>query len=188
VRSNASPGQLGKCLCAQSQVLPHLYERDGARFPEQLRGKFGIAVWDERQRRAVLARDRLGVKPLYWARVGDVVVFASELKSVLASGFVEPELDLEAVDLYLNLGFVPGPRTPLAGVRKLAPGSVLTIDAGGVREEPYWTYPEPSPDPQPRPIEEYADELLELLRAAVRDRLMSDVPLGAMLSGESTRA
>jgi asparagine synthase (glutamine-hydrolysing) len=166
-----------------TEVLPHLYERDGARFPEQLRGKFGIAVWDERQRRAVLARDRMGVKPLYWARVGDVLVFASELKSVLASGLVEPELDLEAIDLYLSLGFVPGPRTPLLGVRKLAPGSVLTIDAGEVREEPYWTYPEPNPDPQPRPIEEYADELLELLRAAVRDRLMSDVPLGAMLSG-----
>jgi asparagine synthase (glutamine-hydrolysing) len=166
-----------------TEVLPHLYERDGARFPEQLRGKFGIAVWDERRRCAVLARDRMGVKPLYWARAGDVLVFASELKSVLASGLVEPELDLEAIDLYLSLGFVPGPRTPLLGVRKLAPGSVLTIDAGEVREEPYWTYPEPNPDPQPRPIEEYADELLELLRAAVRDRLMSDVPLGAMLSG-----
>jgi asparagine synthase (glutamine-hydrolysing) len=166
-----------------TEILPHLYERDGARFPEQLRGKFGIAVWDERRRRAILARDRMGVKPLYWARVGDVVVFASELKAVLASGFVEPELDLEAIDLYLSLGFIPGPRTPLVGVRKLVPGSVLTIDAGEVREEPYWAYPEPNPDPQPRPIEEYADELLELLRAAVRDRLMSDVPLGAMLSG-----
>jgi asparagine synthetase B (glutamine-hydrolysing) len=100
-----------------TEILPHLYERDGARFPEQLRGRFGIAV------------------------------------------------------------------SPLVGVRKLALGSVLTIDAGEVREKPYWTYPEPNPDPQPRAIEEYADELLELLRAAVRDRLMSDVPLGAMLSG-----
>jgi asparagine synthase (glutamine-hydrolysing) len=166
-----------------TEVLPHLYERDGVRFPEQLRGKFGIAVWDERRRRAVLARDRMGVKPLYWARVGDVIVFASELKSVLASGFVEPELDLEAVDLYLSLGFVPGPRTPLVGVRKLAPGSILVIGPDAVQEEPYWVYPEPDPDPQPRPLEDYADELLHLLREAVRDRLMSDVPLGAMLSG-----
>jgi asparagine synthase (glutamine-hydrolysing) len=166
-----------------TEVLPHLFERDGPRFPQELRGKFGIAVWDERRRRAVLARDRMGVKPLYWARVGDVVVFASELKAVLASGLVEAKLDMEAIDLYLTLGFVPGPRTPLVGVRKLAPGSLLTIDAGRVREEPYWMYPEPNPDPRPRPIEEYADELLELLRAAVQDRLMSDVPLGAMLSG-----
>jgi asparagine synthase (glutamine-hydrolysing) len=166
-----------------TEVLPHLYEHEGPRFPEELRGKFGIAVWDERRRRAVLARDRMGVKPLYWARVGDVVVFASELKSVLASGFVEPELDLEAVDLYFSLGFIPGPRTPLAGVRKLAPGSILVIGPDEVHEEAYWVYPEPDPDPRPRPLEDYADELLHLLRQAVRDRLMSDVPLGAMLSG-----
>jgi asparagine synthase (glutamine-hydrolysing) len=166
-----------------TEILPHLYERDGARFPEVLRGKFGIAVWDERRRRAVLARDRMGVKPLYWARVGDVVVFASELKSVLASGFVEPELDLEAIDLYFSLGFVPGPRTPLVAVRKLAPGSILSIGPDAVHEEPYWAYPEPSPDSRPRPLEDYADELLDLLRQAVTDRLMSDVPLGAMLSG-----
>jgi asparagine synthase (glutamine-hydrolysing) len=166
-----------------TEVLPHLYERYGVRFPEKLRGKFGIAVWDERRRRAILARDRMGVKPLYWAQLGDVVVFASELKSVLASGVVEPEVDLEAIDLYLSLGFVPGPRTPLAGVRKLAPGSILVIDPGGVYEERYWNYPEPNPDSRPRPLEDYADELRDLLRDAVRDRLMSDVPLGAMLSG-----
>ena len=166
-----------------TEVLPHLYERDGTRFPGQLRGKFGIAVWDEQRRRAILARDRMGVKPLYWARVGDVIVFASELKSVLASGFVKPELDLEAVDLYLSLGFVPGPRTPLVGVSKLGPGSILVIGPDSVREEPYWLYPVPNPDPRPRPLEDYADELLDLLREAVRDRLMSDVPLGAMLSG-----
>jgi asparagine synthase (glutamine-hydrolysing) len=166
-----------------TEVLPHLYERYGAAFPKYLTGKFGIAVWDERRHRAVLARDRLGVKPLYWARSGDAIVFASELKSVVASGLVEPELDLEALDLYFDLGFIPGPRTPLVGVCKLAPGSVLIVEPDGVREEPYWVYPEPQPDLDPRPIEEYADELLELLRVAVRDRLMSDVPLGAMLSG-----
>jgi asparagine synthase (glutamine-hydrolysing) len=166
-----------------TEILPHLYEQHGTRFPEQLRGKFGIAVWDERQRRAILARDRMGVKPLYWARVGDLVLFASELKSVLASGLIEPRLDLEAIDLYLNLGFVPGPRTPIAGVRKLAPGSILVIGPQNVHEEPYWVYPEPDPEPQPREVEDYADELLPLLREAVQDRLMSDVPLGAMLSG-----
>jgi asparagine synthase (glutamine-hydrolysing) len=171
---------LSRC---DTEILPHLYEQYGPRFPERLRGKFGIAVWDDRRRLAILARDRMGVKPLYWARVGDVVVFASELKSVLASGLIEPEIDLEAIDLYLSLGFVPGPRTPIAGVRKLAPGSVLVIGREGVHEAPYWVYPEPSPEPRPRELEDYADELLPLLREAVRDRLMSDVPLGAMLSG-----
>jgi asparagine synthase (glutamine-hydrolysing) len=166
-----------------TEVLPHLYERYGSHFPEQLRGKFGIAVWDERRRRAILARDRMGVKPLYWAQVGDVVVFASELKSMLASGLIEPELDLEAVDLYLSLGFVPGPRSPITGVRKLAPGSILVIGPENVHQEPYWVYPEPNPEPRPGRVEDYADELLLLLRQAVRDRLMSDVPLGAMLSG-----
>ena len=166
-----------------TEVLPHLYERDGIDFPRHLLGKFGIAVWDERRRCAVLARDRLGVKPLYWARRGNLVVFASELKALLVSGLIEPELDAEALDLYLNLGFVPGPRTPLVGVAKLAPGSILHISQDGVREHAYWTFPQPDPEPVPRRLDEYADELLELLRVAVDDRLMSDVPLGAMLSG-----
>jgi asparagine synthase (glutamine-hydrolysing) len=125
----------------------------------------------------------MGVKPLYWARSGDLVVFASELKAVLASRLVTTELDLEAIDLYFTLGFVPGPRTILAGVRKLAPGSTLEIGEGDVRETQYWAFPEPDPEIPGRPLDEYADELLDLLRAAVRDRLMSDVPLGAMLSG-----
>ena len=166
-----------------TEVLPHLYERDGVRFPERLRGKFAIAVWDDRRRRLILARDRLGVKPLYWARAGDVVLFASELKSLLASGLVRPELDLEAIDLYLTLGYVPGPRTPLAGVSKLAPGAVLEIEDGAIREERYWEYPRPVVGVPTVSLDEYVDELLELLRAAVQDRLMSDVPLGAMLSG-----
>ena len=166
-----------------TEILPHLYERDGEFFPNVLRGKFAAAVWDEDRRRGVLARDRLGVKPLYWAQVGDVVVFASELKCLLASGVVDTELDLEAVDLYLNLGYVPGPRTLLNGVRKLAPGGILVIADGAVRELRYWTYPTPEPKRTGRSLGDSADELLELLRAAVADRLMSDVPLGAMLSG-----
>src|SRR5258705_3338735 len=110
-----------------TEILPHLYEDAGDRFAERLRGKFGIAVWDERRRRAVIARDRLGVKPMYYARVGALVVFASELKSLLASGLVHTDLDFEAIDAYLTLGFVPAPMTPLAQVRKLMPGEQLVI-------------------------------------------------------------
>jgi asparagine synthase (glutamine-hydrolysing) len=166
-----------------TEVLPHLYERYGVAFVKRLRGKFGLAVWDESARRLVLARDRLGVKPLYYAVVGDVLVFASELKSVLASGLVPATLDYEAIDAYLSLGFVPAPATPLAAVRKLPPGALLVAGPGGVRVERYWSYPLPAPEAPVRDEGEYAGELLELLDEAVRLRLMSDVPLGAMLSG-----
>jgi asparagine synthase (glutamine-hydrolysing) len=166
-----------------TEILPHLYEEDGADFPARLRGKFAACVWDGRERRAVIARDRLGVKPLYWSRVGDLVVFASELRALIASGLVDVELDLEAVDAYLTLGYFPGVATPIAGVHKLLPGHRLVVDASGVSDAAYWEYPLPETSGRVRPIEEYADELQELLAEAVRLRLMSDVPLGVMLSG-----
>ena len=165
-----------------TEILPHLYEREGERYPELLRGKFAIAVWDGERRKAVLARDRLGVKPLYWAQRGDLVIFGSELKSVLASGLIEPELDFEAIDAYLTFGFLPGPRTPLAGVQKLLPGHRLIVDPDGARSEAYWHYPKPAPDHSLNEAE-HGERLLELLEESVRLRLMSDVPLGAMLSG-----
>jgi asparagine synthase (glutamine-hydrolysing) len=166
-----------------TEVIPHLYERRAVTFPEYLRGKFAIAVWDEAHRRAVLARDRLGVKPLYFAPRGDLLVFASELKSLLASGLVGDELDYEAIDLYLTFGFFPAPRTPLAGVSKLAPGHRLVVERGVVRIERYWAHPEPAPDVPPLTVDEYGEGLIEELERSVRLRLMSDVPLGAMLSG-----
>jgi asparagine synthase (glutamine-hydrolysing) len=165
-----------------TEILPHLYEEVGAAFAERVRGKFGMAIWDRRERRLVLARDRLGVKPLYYAEVGDRVVFASELKSLLASGIVPTELDYEAIDAYMTFGFVPGPLTPLAAVRKLMPGERLVVDPRGLRLERYWSYPVPEPDLEASE-DELAEELLERLEEAVRLRLMSDVPLGAMLSG-----
>ena len=166
-----------------TEILPHLYEQVGTGFPERLRGKFGIAVWDGSRRRVVLARDRLGVKPLYWATVGDLVIFGSELKSVLASGLVEPDIDLRAIDTYLTLGFVPGPATVLQNVHKLQPGHRLVAGQDGVTEERYWTYPTQASGTSRSDPESCADQLLEHLREAVRLRLMSDVPLGAMLSG-----
>ena len=165
-----------------TEILPHLYEEHGADLASQLRGKFGLAVWDGQRRRAVIARDRLGVKPLYYARVGDLVVFASELKSLLASGLVGDALDYEAIDSYLTFGFFPAPATPLAGVSKLMPGHSLVVDRDGVRVAQYWAYPEPAPRPE-RSLEETMEGLLEGLEESVRLRLMSDVPLGAMLSG-----
>ena len=164
-----------------TEILPHLYEEDGDELPARLRGKFGLAVWDERSGRALVARDRLGVKPLYYAVVGDRVVFASELKSLLASGLVDVTLDLEAIDTYLTLGYFPGPLTPLAHVRKLLPAHRLVV-TNDVRVEPYWRFPSPAPDPG-MTEDAAAEQLLAGLEEAVRLRLMSDVPLGAMLSG-----
>ena len=164
-----------------TEVLPHLYEEHGSSFPTELRGMFGAAVWDGRERRLVLARDRLGKKPLYYARSGDLLLFASELKALLASGLVSLELDHEAIDAYLALGFFPAPATPLAAVSKLRPGHVLVADRHGVSESAYWDLP--LPEPGGLSADEAGERLLELLDESVRLRLMSDVPVGAMLSG-----
>ncbi len=166
-----------------TEVLPHLYERDGTSLAGALRGEFAIAIWDPVGGRAVLARDRMGVKPLYYARSGEVLVFASELKSLLASGLISPTLDSAAIGSYLTLGYFAGPSTPLRGVFKLLPGHSLILENGSVREERYWALPTIEPGLH-RPSErEYAAQLLEVLDESVRLQLMSDVPLGAMLSG-----
>ncbi len=165
-----------------TEVLPHLYEEHGPDLAERLRGMFAVAAWDRAERRGVLIRDRLGIKPLYYAVTGDVVVFGSELKCVLASGLVSDELDPEAIAAYLMLGHVPGPMTPLRDVRKLEAGERLVVGDGELRVERWWRYPAPDPDPS-HSAEEWAQIVLDKLDESVRLRLMSDVPLGAMLSG-----
>ena len=166
-----------------TEILPHLYEAEGDDMPQSLLGMFAFAIWDAEQQRALLVRDRLGKKPLYYAEVGDVLVFGSELKAVLASGLVPTDLDLEALDLLLALGFVPGPRTLLRNVRKLLPGHRLIVEHDRVKVEEYWRYPRSSAEQPGKSESEWGEELIDLLRDAVRIRLMSDVPLGAMLSG-----
>ncbi|MBE2320244.1 asparagine synthase (glutamine-hydrolyzing) [Solirubrobacter sp. CPCC 204708] len=180
-RQLKAEGHVLRTRC-DTEILPHLYERYGTHVPEQLRGKFAIAIWDGTRRRAVIARDRLGVKPLYWAQVGDRVIFASELKSLLASGLIGPDLDYEAIDSYLTFGFFSGPRTPLAGVSKLMPGHRLVIDESGVSVERYWAYPRPEAQPG-LTVDDWGEGLIAELEDAVKSRLMADVPLGAMLSG-----
>lgn len=165
-----------------TEVLPHVYERDGDDLPRALRGKFALAVWDGRRRRALLARDRMGVKPLYVSRSGDLLVFASELKSLLASGIVATDLDHEAIDTYLTLGYFVGPTTPLRAVRKLLPGHRLVVQDGDVRDSAYWQLPFPSGESRVDDTEIEA-RFLHVLDEAVTLRLMSDVPLGIMLSG-----
>ena len=132
----------------------------------------------------MLARDRLGVKPLYYARSATSLVFASELKSVLASGLVDRELDLEAIDAYLTLGFFPAPRHRSSRRPKLLPGAPARRRRRACRVEPLLGASRcPPRTPAAAPTTSAPSELLELLEEAVRLRLMSDVPLGAMLSG-----
>jgi asparagine synthase (glutamine-hydrolysing) len=166
-----------------TEVLPHLYEEHGPDLARRLRGMFAVAAWDRVERRGVLIRDRMGIKPLYYALTDELVVFGSELKCVLASGLVGQELDPEAIAAYLSLGYVPGSMTPLRQVRKLEPGERLVVADGRATVERWWRYPAPAPDPVDRSDGEWAEMLLEKLDESVRLRLMSDVPLGAMLSG-----
>jgi len=162
-------------------ILPHLYEESGPHFVERLRGMFAVALWDAGRERLVLARDRLGKKPLLWARLPDgTLAFASELKALLRLPQLSREIDLDAVDAYLALQYVPGDRTALLGIHKLAPGHVLVAEGETERIERYW-------HPEPAEPSTHEDEWLERVRAtvgeAVRSRLVADVPLGALLSG-----
>jgi asparagine synthase (glutamine-hydrolysing) len=175
-------GELYDHARSSLDVVPGLYERYGTAFPEHLRGKFALALWDGRNRRALLVRDRLGLKPLYYAVVGGQLVFASELKSVLASGLVSPELDYETIDAYLSLGYTPTPRTMLEHVRKLVPGSIVVADDGGVRVDRYWEFPKPEPR---HGVDEHelAAQLRDALEDSVRLHLRGEEQAGAVLSG-----
>jgi len=166
-----------------SETIVHLYEEHGTRFPARLRGMFGIALWDERCRRLVLTRDRMGVKPVYYAVTPDGFAFASEIKAFLAGDLVEPRLDPLAAELFLAYGYVPGPRTLFDGVRKLAPATTIVWEDGQlVSECEYWTAWDETPH-SGASWEEDQEILLGLLRESVRARMVSDVPLGVMLSG-----
>ncbi len=147
----------------------------------RLRGMFAIALWTESRRRLVLARDRMGIKPLYVARHGADLFFGSELKTIFAHPEFDRRLSLDALDCYLSLNYVPAPWTLVEGIRKLRPGHWLEWQAGAVREEAYWQLPRGTErDWQP---DEAAAELDRLLRDSVSEHLLSDVPLGVWLSG-----
>ncbi len=166
------------------ETIVHLYEEYGPRFVDRLRGMFAIALWDRPRRRLILARDRMGVKPLYVAETALGLAFASEVKSLVAGGLVRPRLDPDAAELFMAWGYVPGPATLFAGVRKLPPASYLLYADGCVVEQrEYWSPWDAPPESAGASWEEDGDRLLELLRTATRARMVSDVPLGVMLSG-----
>ena len=170
---------------ADTEVLVHLYEDLGAGLVDQLRGMFAFAIWDGRQRSLLLGRDRLGIKPLFYAATPDGVVFASELKALVVSPWVQRGLDPAAVHSYLQYGYVPDPQSILRGVTKLPPGHTALV-RNGRADTPrrYWTSTPFFRTTAPaRRESDLADELLERLGDAVQSHLVSDVPVGAFLSG-----
>jgi asparagine synthase (glutamine-hydrolysing) len=167
---------------SDTEVIVHLYEELGAHCVERLNGMFAIALWDTRRSELVLARDRFGKKPLYYADLGGTLLFASELKSLVEHPRCPRDLDFDALTRYLALEYVPTPYSIFAGVRKLPGGHLLRWRDGRSSLEQYWDL-ELGRDEPTRPDEQYVDEFRELLGAAVRRRLISDVPLGAFLSG-----
>jgi asparagine synthase (glutamine-hydrolysing) len=168
---------------SDTETILHLYEEEGERCVERLRGMFAFALWDRPRRRLLLARDRLGIKPLYYAWTDDELLFASEIKAILAGGSVRPALNEAILPEFLATGFVAGPETFFRGVRKLLPGRTLSWSPDdGLRERRYWRLPTTIED-APVTLEERAREVRARLAAAVRSHLMSDVPLGLFLSG-----
>ena len=164
-----------------SEVIVHLYEELGPACVDRLDGMFALAVWDARDRTLFLARDRVGKKPLKYAEIDGGIVFASELKSILASGLVKAEVDPDAVGRYLSLGFVPSPGTGLRGIRKLPPAHRLTMRDGETRSERYWSLDfSKKEELEPRA---WREKVRDAVERAVEKRLVSDVPLGAFLSG-----
>ncbi len=166
---------------SDTEVIVHLYEEYGQNCVLHLRGMFSFALWDMKRMRLLLARDRIGIKPLHYYYDSSILVFGSEIKALTKHPSVPRELDHDALFYYLSFSYVPAPQTIFKGIRKLLPGHLLICDAQGVRLEQYW-------DVQFRrnnhSSESYLrEELVDLLRESIQMHLVSDVPLGAFLSG-----
>jgi len=164
-----------------TEVLVHLYEEYGEACVEHLRGMFAFALWDRDRQVLLLARDRLGIKPLFYAHVGSRFWFASEIKALLAGG-VERTVDAQALRQYLTFLYVPSPATIFEGIRQLPPGHLLTLARGEMRIHRYWSL-RPDPEAVGLGAEEAEERLLAHLKEAIRLHLISDVPLGVFLSG-----
>jgi asparagine synthase (glutamine-hydrolysing) len=169
---------------SDTEVLVHLYEEHGDSFVERLRGMFAIALWDSREHRLLLARDRFGIKPLYYRLAGGTLSFASELKAMLEQPGFSREIDPQAVAAYLAFNSIPAPLTIFVEARKLPAGTLLVWREGELSQS---RYARPAPvraaEARRRPAGELADELRETLRGSIRAHLVADVPVGVLLSG-----
>ncbi|MBI3761715.1 MAG: asparagine synthase (glutamine-hydrolyzing) [Chloroflexi bacterium] len=169
---------------ADTEAVIHAYEEYGDDCVCHLNGMFAFAIWDTRRRRLFIARDRAGIKPLYYTQAGGRFIFGSELKAILAHPAVERRIDPISLNQYLSFEYVPAPRSIIAGVRKVQPGHTLTFEAGQVALRPYWDLRLADSEDRRRvdPVEAVR-ELRHELREAVCREMLSDVPVGVLLSG-----
>jgi len=166
---------------SDTEILVHLYEQDGVDFLKKLRGMFALALWDVSRERLVLARDRLGEKPLYIRREPHRLLFASEMKAILEDEDVPRRIDAAALREYLALGYVPAPATILEGIEKLLPGHMLIVEKGRIRNEEYWDVR--FGETEKYSETEWCERVRDKLQETIRSQMVSDVPLGAFLSG-----
>lgn len=165
-----------------TEVIVHLYEEHGDDLVHHLRGMFAFALWDACRNRGLLVRDRLGIKPLFYARFGDTLLFGSEIKAVLAANLVERDLDYQALDAFFTFTYIPAPLTIYRHVRKLEPGHLLIYESGRVEKRCYWDVDFAATDQQ-ADDREWLERFDQAIEDAVQSHLVSDVPVGAFLSG-----
>src|SRR5690606_5450014 len=167
---------------SDTEVIVHGYKQWGLDVFNQLNGMFGVAIWDEGRRRLVLSRDSAGIKPVYYTVTDGTVIFGSELRAVLAALPTRPSVDLTALNMFLRYRYTPSPLTMHAGVRKLAPGTMAVFEDGSFQVKRWYNFV-PTPF-SPLPSDDDAsEELLEIYKRALKRHLVSDVPVGLLLSG-----
>ena len=167
---------------SDTEVIVHGYKEWGTKVFERLNGMFGLAIWDTTRKRLVVARDAMGIKLIYYRADGGRLTFGSEIRAVLAADETTPSVDPLALNLFLRFRYTPSPLTMFGGIRKLAPGTMLVAEKGECREERWYDYT-PVPFETPKQDAEATGELLDLYKGAVQRHLLSDVPVGILLSG-----
>lgn len=165
-----------------TEVIVHAYEEYGLDCVKYFRGMFAFALWDSRNSRAIIARDHLGIKPLYYAHINNILAFSSELKGLLVAPFITKEIDFESVNMYFTFSYIPAPKTIFKGVHKLEPGHMIVFENNIVKVQKYWDI-NFTIDEKGESEKYYINKLTESLRESVRLQMISDVPIGALLSG-----